>query len=119
MKKNMTAAEFMEILEKDEEYQKRSKEYENRMNEFKKELDINEEPIVLELREKGYNLKSVWDLVNTKSNYSKALPVLVAHLALEYHPRIKEGIARALGVSEAKPLAWKLLIEEYKKSKGV
>lgn len=74
-----------------------------------------EAPILADLRAVGSNLKSVWDLVNTSGRYPDAVPVLLKHLPQPYSDRTKEGIARALAVSEAK-YAWPLLVEEYCKA---
>jgi hypothetical protein len=48
---------------------------------------------------------SVYDLVNARHPYPTAIPVLLALLPRVQHPRIKEGIARALTVREARPVA--------------
>ena len=45
--------------------------------------------------------RSVWDLVNTAEPYPQLLPILAEHVTRPYHKRIREGIARALAVSEA------------------
>lgn len=56
---------------------------------------------------------SVWDLVNSEEPYPQAVPILLKHLNVEHHPRISEGIVRALGVVEARDIATERLIEEY------
>lgn len=78
-------------------------------------LRIEEEPLLSELREVGWNCESVWDLVNTSKRYPEAIPVLLKHLQLPYSDRTREGIARSLAVREAKS-AWPIIVSEYKKA---
>ena len=66
-----------------------------------------------ELAEVGIKISNIYDLVNTKSKYPKAIPILIKHLQFNYSDKIKEGIVRALTVPEAKGLAVSLLIKEY------
>ena len=55
-------------------------------------------------------VETVWDLVNTVGPYPTAIPILLRHLFRPYRDRTREGIARALGVREARPVAWDQLI---------
>lgn len=66
-----------------------------------------------ELADVGIDIVTIWDLVNTKSKYPKAIPILIKHLQLNYSDRVKEGIVRALTVPEAKGLVVPLLLKEY------
>jgi len=66
-----------------------------------------------ELREVGLDVKSVWDLINAPARYEQAIPVLLQHLRLPYSDRIREGIARALAVPDARH-AWPTLVAEFK-----
>ena len=70
------------------------------------------EPLVADLRSVGYDVDSVWDLVNIRDDYPDALPVLVRHLVKPYPPVIRDGIARALAVGRAL-FAWDLLYSLY------
>jgi hypothetical protein len=70
------------------------------------------EPLIADLRSVGYDVSSVWDLVNIKDDYPEALPVLARHLVKPYPPVIKDGIARALAVGRAL-FAWELLHDLY------
>jgi hypothetical protein len=74
-----------------------------------------EEPLLADLRAIGWRVESVWDLVNTRTQYPEALTTLLNHLQRPYSDRIKEGIARALAVPEARD-AWSTLVAEYKKA---
>ena len=66
---------------------------------------IDEEPVIADLAAAGFEVGSVWDLVNTNKSYPAAIPVLLDHLARPYHHRIREGIIRALTVKEARGIA--------------
>jgi len=78
---------------------------------------LEEEPILADLRVVGWDVKSVWDLVQTRSRYSDAIPVLFKHLLRPYSDRIREGIARALAVVEPEvSKAWPTLAEEFRKA---
>jgi HEAT repeat protein len=70
--------------------------------------------VVAALKDVGVNANSVYDLVNSKQPYPQAIPVLLKFLPSVSDDRIKEGIARALGVEEAKPMAAETLIREFK-----
>lgn len=72
-----------------------------------------ETPLVEELRAAGYAVESAWDLVNTTASYPTALPILLAHLPRPYPGPVREGIARALAVPEAK-LGWEVLLRLYR-----
>ncbi len=68
-----------------------------------------------ELANVGINITTIWDLVNTKSKYSIAIPILLKHLEFNYSDKIKEGIVRALTVPEAKGIVVPQLLKEYLK----
>ncbi len=113
----MTAAEAAAQLEQDPAYLAMREEQEDRLREFDALLDKDEQPLIEALRAAGVAVNSVWDLVNTRTQYPKAIPLLVEHLRRPYHPRTKEGIARALTVKTAKPIAWEALVQEFKRTK--
>jgi hypothetical protein len=73
-------------------------------------------PLVEDLRNAGVLVSSVWDLVNRRARYDAALPVLVAHLHRPYPDAILDGIARALAVPEAEPLAWEAMVALYQRA---
>ncbi len=80
-------------------------------------LRLEEKPILEDLHQVGWDVKSVWDLVNTRTKYTEAIPVLLKHLSFSYSDRIREGIARALAVVEPEVRkAWPILVEEYHKA---
>ena len=120
----------MAQLEKDPGYQQRTHEKEKEWAERRRILDEDQASLVKELQEAGVHVavnipgdkrqgppNSVWDLVNTNESYAAAIPILVEHLEKGHHPRIHEGIIRALstpeawGIAPAEPLI-KLFREE-------
>ena len=72
-----------------------------------------EAPLVEELRAAGFEVESAWDLVNTSTPYPGALPILLEHLGRSYPDRVREGIARALAVGDAK-FGWARLVSLYR-----
>ena len=72
--------------------------------------------VVEALRAIGLHTSSVWDLVNSKEAYPAAIPVLMRLLPMDLDPAEKEGIVRALTVKEARGIASKPLIDEFKKA---
>lgn len=112
----MTAAELMSKLRADPAFvAKRAQEEEERQRRAA-EWRRAEEPLVKELRAAGVDVRSVWDLVNTTAPYTAALPILLTHLQHPYPEAVREGIARALAVPEAK-FAWKVLLRVYRQEK--
>jgi hypothetical protein len=60
-------------------------------------------------REAGVQVNSVWDLVNTVEPYVRALPIPLDHVQRPYPDKVRESIARAMGVPEGN-FAWKALV---------
>lgn len=110
-----TAKEMWDKLAKDKNYIEMKRRQEKKLKAFEKKLRRNEKPLVKVLRKAGISVNSVWDLVNTSQPYPKALPVLIEHLTGSYHPRILEGIARALAVRDpfAIEYAWPVALDLY------
>ncbi|MCB9082407.1 MAG: hypothetical protein H6555_11930 [Lewinellaceae bacterium] len=112
----ITAAELQEQLLQDEEYQKWFKEKEQVRIALEAAYAEDEKPLVEDLKKAGFNITSSWDLVNTKSRYKPAIPILLEHLPRPYHLKNKEGIIRALAVKEAIGKASPVLIAEYNRT---
>lgn len=112
----ITAAELQEQLLQDEEYQKWLKEKEQVRIALEAAYAEDEKPLVEDLKKAGLNITSSWDLVNTKSSYKQAIPILLEHLPKPYHLKNKEGIVRALAVKEAIGKASPILIAEYNRT---
>lgn len=111
--KPLTAAELMASLHKNCQFIVRQAEQEQQREELEKSLHAEEEPLVQALAAAGVVVPSVWELVNSAQKYPSAIPVLIKHLKTPYHPKIREGMARALTVPEAKPIAAHALIEAF------
>lgn len=80
-------------------------------------MRVEEEPILAELRGVGWNVESVWALVNPSTRYAEAIPIVLKHLSLSYSDRTRDGIARALAVPEPEmQKARPTLVEEYRKA---
>lgn len=73
------------------------------------ELKAEDRKVVDALRFAGIRVDSVYDLVNSRASYTAAIPILVRMLREVQHPRIREGIARALSVKEARDVAPELV----------
>lgn len=111
-KKTVTAAELMAKLEADPAFvSKRANEEEARQKRAD-EWQRAEAPLVDELRAAEFMVESAWDLVNTSASYSKAVPILLAHLERPYPGPVREGIARALAIPEAR-VGWNVLTHLY------
>jgi len=103
----------------DLEFERIRKKNEIRRQEIEREaavLLIEEEPIIADLLSVGIQVESVSDLMKTSEKYEEAIPVLIDQLSKPYDSYIKEAIVRALAVKEAKGIACKAIIEEYKKA---
>jgi hypothetical protein len=68
--------------------------------------------LLRDLSAAGAQVRSVWDLVNTRRKYPTLVPVLLAHLDRDYPDRIREGIARALAVPAAR-VGWSQLLRSF------
>jgi hypothetical protein len=114
-KKRETAAEFMARLHSDPEWVRKNAEREARTKALEARFDAEERPILNDLAEVGCTVSSVWDLVNSSASYPHAIPVLLKHLQQPYHPRILEGIVRALTVKEARGAPAHEILDELKR----
>ena len=97
--------------------EKELKEYTEEVMALGKQIELERakeyKGLIDELADLDIKINSIWDLVNTKSKYPKAIPVLMKYLPLVSYVRNKEGIVRALTVPEAKGLVVPLLVKEY------
>lgn len=96
--RSTTAEELLAQLASDEEYVARQIREAERHVQLEVRLREIEEPIVRDLSGVGIEVSSVWDLLETRSGYDQALPVLLTHLERRYPGVILEGIARAMAV---------------------
>ena len=112
MKKKVTAEEFLAQLNADPEYRKNRAEAEKMRAQRAADLSGAEAPLIEELQSVGVVVNSAWDLVNKSGEHPKVLPILLDHLQRPYPAPVREGIARALAVREAK-FAWDRLKQLY------
>jgi len=111
----MTLAEHHAQLKAEgkwDEYVARKKERSDAIRRKEEEYTQAEAPLIHDLRAAGGEVSSVWDLVNTRGSYPTLVPVLLAHLDHPYPERVREGIARALAVPEARA-GWDQLVNSY------
>jgi hypothetical protein len=115
-KKGITVGEFMRELERNPEFARRKAEREKELNEQEAQSRRDQAPLLKDLAGVGVRVESVWDLVNTSASYTSALPVLLDHLGRSYPVGIREGIARALAVRATRPIGWRVLVEEFRRT---
>lgn len=115
IRKWTTAAELMAELNSDPEYIERKKQRDEKWRRIDAELARAEAHLVEDLCSHGFEVESVYDLVNRSEPYPEAIPVLLAHLDRKYPERITEGIIRALTVPDAAGVATEKIVEVFKK----
>jgi hypothetical protein len=119
---SMTASELMAQLHSDPQFQRARAEREERFARLEAECAADEAPLVAQLRHLGLDVDSVWDLVNNTPHpvlprrfvgpYAPAYALLVQHLAEPHHPKIREGVIRALTRRDADATARAALLRE-------
>lgn len=114
--KRITAGELMERLNADPRFVAERAAREAALQKRAAERWLAERPLVHELRNAGISVDSVWDLVNTNDSYVDALPILFSHLQREYPVPVREGIARALAVPEARS-GWEILTRLFREER--
>lgn len=112
--KHPTAAELMAELNQDPQFVERRRQQEQARQREEADLRRAQQPLLDELRSVGLAVQSVWDLVNTATPYPAAVPILLRHLQLPYPDRVREGVARALAVPEARS-SWNILVEQFRR----
>jgi hypothetical protein len=113
----ITAGELMSQLEADPEWVAKRDARVARHAERAKQIAADEASIIADLAAVGVAVSSVYDFVGQQLTPGLALPVLVQHLNVEHHPRIREGLIRALGIPSARGIAFDLLCEAYRKER--
>ncbi|QDV55160.1 hypothetical protein [Rosistilla oblonga] len=120
-RKSVTAAELMAELEADPEWVARREAKERESEEHRKVCAADQLGLVREIRDAGYDVDSVWDLVNNSPHpvlerrflgeYPDAYPILVQHLSVPHRKEIREGLIRALTVKDGGPEVESTLLE--------
>lgn len=111
-----TADEFDRLLHACPEWVAEHEEREAKRRALEVQYHAEEELMLADLRRVGYRLTSVYDFVNSADSYPEAIPVLLDHLRRPYSNRIKEGIARALSVREARGIAGPVMVDVLRQS---
>lgn len=112
-KEKISAADLIASLNADLEFIAKRDQAERERHVRESAWQRAEAPLIEELRAAGIMAKSAWDLVNMSVPYSDALPILLDHLQHSYPGPVREGIARALAVPEAK-FGWEVLTRLYR-----
>ena len=114
----VNASDLVAQLNADPEYQQRKAEFDRGLKERSEVLRRAEQPIVRALRDAGYDVSSVWDLLSAAEPYPEALPVLLEHLQRGGYPdRVMESLGRAVAVRSSS-FAWQTLRELYLRANG-
>lgn len=113
-RKSMAATELDELLHSCPEWVAQNAAREAKRAEAEAQFRIEEEPIIADLAVAGFEVGSVWDLVNTNERYPSAIPVLLKHLTKPYHVRIREGVIRALTTPDARGVAAEAILAELR-----
>lgn len=114
-RKPVTAEELMTRLRSDPEWLAREERSNAELRERELESARIQAPLIADLESVGWHVTSVWDLVNTAARYPEALPVLLDHLQRDYPAGIREGIARAMAVRDAR-FAWPVLRQLFEET---
>jgi hypothetical protein len=118
--KSISAAELMSRLQSDPEWIRK-----NAMREADRkaaaerrseELRPEQTPILAEIASVGIKVDSIWDLVNAKGSYQAAVLILGEYLPRVRHPLLREGIARALTVPEARGVPAGVILSELRRT---
>ena len=112
-RKSIPASELVRRLEQDPNYQARVAERQANIDALSQVYRADEAALVAQLRARGIAIESVWDFVSTTDAPLSAIPILVAHLSQSHHPRVWEGIVRALSAKSARDGAFEPLKHFY------
>lgn len=122
-RKRVTAAQLTAGLMESPEYQARIALREDQLRALAATFQQEDDAIATEAAQVGYIISSVWDFVNNTPHaflprpftgpYERAYPILVRHLRLPHHQRVREGIIRALTVKDGGSLVADALLAEF------
>jgi len=121
----ITAEELLRKLEADPDWVAKRDARERGQIAWEAEMAELERNLVSEIRSVGYEIDSVWDLVNNAPHpvlerkfvgpYERAYPILIRHLKLPHIREVREGIVRALIVKDGGPEMEVALLDELLK----
>jgi hypothetical protein len=120
-----TAAELLASLAADPVHRAASAQRERAQAARAAEYAGEEALIRGEARALGYDIESVWDFVNNAPHpvlerrftgpYTRAYPMLLRHLQVAHHPRVREGVIRALTVRDGGQAVWRALLQAFER----
>jgi hypothetical protein len=113
-RKSISAAELVGELARNTEYLAQLKTQDARSDVLVAACAADEIELVAELRAVVPRLESVWDFVAVGGAPVVAVEILVRHLNRPHHPRIWEGIVRALSSKRARDGALEPLRQLYR-----
>ena len=124
-KKRIAAGELMRQLEADPEWVAKRAERERELEEREIVSRSDEAMMVAEIRRVGYDIDSVWALVNNAPHpvlvrrfvgpYERAYPILLRHLDVPHLAANREGIIRALTVRDGGITVEASLLREFER----
>jgi len=112
-RRSKTAAEFVRELQRDPQYVARQAVLRAEAEQRAAAIAQDEAPLVRELAESGIDVRSVWDF-GTLVTPPAAVPIVLRHLTLTHHPRVREGLIRALAYSHLRAQALEPLKEFFR-----
>lgn len=122
-KRAITAGELLRQLEADPKYQLRCAVRDGELAKSHAICAADEKDLVIKIRGLGYDIDSVWDLVNNNPHpflerkfiglYEGAYGVLVDALKARHHPKVREGVIRSLTVKDGGRAVEDALLEEF------
>ena len=74
----------------------------------------DEAPVIADLKAAGIDVRSVWEMVNSRASFAEALPIVLKHLGKPYPRGVREGLARAMAEPAAR-FAWRELKAMYER----
>ena len=122
-RRRIPASEAVEKLSQDFAYQAMLARQMDEQSDLAAECAADERECVQDIRRLGYDIDSVWDLVDSAPHpvlarrfvgpYHKAYAVLILQLHRPHHPRVREGIIRALTVRDGGVALERALLVEF------
>ena len=110
----ITAQELMDRLRSDPRWVAESAARDARRAERSERLRADEASLLADLARVGVRAATVYDFVGGGPTPPEALPVLVRHLDSGHLPAIREGVIRALSISDARAVAFVPLHAAYR-----
>jgi hypothetical protein len=108
----------MAELQKDPEYAARMRQREEQQRANTENYSRAAEPVLKELRARGFRVNTIGELRQSKKDYRAAVPILLRWLSRISDLLVKEDIVRTLSVPWAKPAAGPALIEEFRRAEN-